>query len=122
MDNSQPMRYAIYARYSSDLQRQSSIADQIRKCDEFGQAQGWTKDGVFTDEAVSGVSTERPGLQRLLAAAFSTHRPFDIILVDDTSRISRNLSDAVQLFEKLRFAGLRVIAVGQGIDTRSEQG
>ncbi len=36
MDNSQPMRYAIYARYSSDLQRQTSIADQVRKCREFG--------------------------------------------------------------------------------------
>ncbi|MFY9561208.1 MAG: recombinase family protein [Terriglobales bacterium] len=121
MDNTLPMRYTIYARYSSDLQRPSSIADQIRKCEEFGRTQGWTKDGVYSDAAISGVSTERPGLQRMLAAAFSAHRPFDVILVDDTSRISRSLSDAVQLFEKLRFAGLRVIAVGQGIDTRSEQ-
>ncbi len=37
MDNGQPMRYAVYARYASDLQRQTSIADQIRKCHEFGQ-------------------------------------------------------------------------------------
>jgi predicted site-specific integrase-resolvase len=121
MDNSQPMRYAIYARYSSDLQRASSIADQIRKCDEFGLGQGWTQEVVFVDEAISGASMERPGLQRMLTAAFSGRRPFDVILIDDTSRISRNLSDAVQLFEKLRFAGLRVIAVGQGIDTRNEQ-
>jgi site-specific DNA recombinase len=123
MDNSQPMRYAIYARYSSDLQRQSSIEDQIRKCDEYGLAQGWVpvKDCIYTDEAISGVSTQRPGLQRMLAAAISASRSFDIILVDDTSRISRSLADAVQLFEKLRFAGLRVIAVAQGIDTRSEQ-
>jgi site-specific DNA recombinase len=121
VDNNQPMRYAIYARYSSDLQRSSSIDDQIRKCEEFGLAQGWTKDELFVDEAISGVSTERPGLQRLLTEAFVADRNFDIILVDDTSRISRNLSDAVRLFEKLRFAGVRVIAVGQGIDTRNEQ-
>jgi site-specific DNA recombinase len=123
MDNSQPMRYAIYARYSSDLQRQSSLEDQIRKCDEHGKAQGWVpaKDCIYTDEAISGVSTQRPGLQRMLAIAIAPNPPFDVILVDDTSRISRNLSDAVQLFEKLRFAGLRVIAVAQGIDTRSEQ-
>jgi site-specific DNA recombinase len=113
MDNSQPMRYTIYARYSSDLQRPSSIADQIRKCDKFAQAQGWTRDGVYSDQAISGVSTQRPELQRMLAAAFSAHRPFDVILVDDTSRISRSLSDAVQLFEKLRFAGLRVIALAR---------
>ncbi len=49
MDNSQPMRYAIYARYSSDLQRQSSLEDQIRKCDEHGKAQGWVpaKDCIY---------------------------------------------------------------------------
>ena len=123
MDNCQPMRYAIYARYSSDLQRQSSIEDQIRKCDEHGKAQGWVaaKDCIYTDEAISGVSTQRPGLQRMLAAAIAANHPFDVILVDDTSRISRSLSDAVQLFEKLRIAGLRVIAVAQGIDTKSEQ-
>src|SRR5271165_2031417 len=123
MDNSGTMRYAIYARYSSDLQRQSSIEDQIRKCNEYGQAQGWmpAKDCIYVDEAISGVSIQRAGLQRMLAAAMSANRPFDVILVDDTSRISRSLSDAVQLFEKLRFAGLRVIAVAQGIDTQSEQ-
>src|SRR5271166_1587544 len=123
MDNNGTMRYAIYARYSSDLQRQSSIEDQIRKCTEYGQAQGWVpaKDCIYVDEAISGVSTQRAGLQRMLAAAISAKRVFDVILVDDTSRISRSLSDAVQLFEKLRFAGLRVIAVAQGIDTQSEQ-
>ena len=123
MDNSGLMRYATYARYSSDLQRQSSIEDQMRKCHEYGRNQGWipAKDGTFTDEAISGVSTDRPGLQRMLQAATRSIRQFDVILVDDTSRISRNLSDAVQLFERLKFAGVRVIAVSQGIDTHSEQ-
>jgi site-specific DNA recombinase len=123
MDNNAPMRYATYARYSSDLQRQSSIEDQLRKCHEYGQSQGWipAKDSAFADEAISGTSTDRPGLQRMLQASTSRGRQFDVILVDDTSRISRSLSDAVQLFEQLKFAGVRVIAVGQGIDTHSEQ-
>ena len=123
MDNNGPMRYATYARYSSDLQRQSSIEDQLRKCHEYGRSQGWipAKDSAFADEAISGVSTDRLGLQRMLQASTSRGRQFDVILVDDTSRISRNLSDAVQLFEQLKFAGVRVIAVGQGIDTHSEQ-
>jgi site-specific DNA recombinase len=123
MDNNGPMRYATYARYSSDLQRQSSIEDQLRKCHEYGRSQGWipAKDSSFADEAISGVSTDRPGLQRMLQASTSRCRQFDVILIDDTSRISRNLSDAVQLFERLKFAGVRIIAVGQGIDTHSEQ-
>ena len=64
----------LYARYSSDLQRQTSIADQVRKCEEFGRAQGWfpAKGCIYKDEAISGVSTERPGLQRMLQAVVST--------------------------------------------------
>ena len=87
MDNNGPMRYATYARYSSDLQRQSSIEDQMRKCHEYGRSQGWVpaKDSAFADEAVSGASTDRPGLQRMLQASTSRDRQFDVILVDDTS-------------------------------------
>ena len=64
------MRYAIYARYSSDLQRASSLEDQIRKCHEFGRAQSWiaVKDCIYTDEAISGMTTDRPGLKRMLGA------------------------------------------------------
>src|SRR5216683_2453249 len=39
----------------------------------------------------------------------------------DNSAPMRYATDAVQLFERLKFAGVRVIAVGQGIDTHSEQ-
>ena len=42
-------------------------------------------------------------------------------MIDDTSRISRSLPDAVQLFDRLSFAEVRVVAVAQGIDTKSEQ-
>src|SRR5579863_6018502 len=43
------------------------------------------------------------------------------VLLDDTSRLSRNLGEAVRVFEQLNFAGIRVVAVSQGIDTESEQ-
>src|SRR5438128_10347371 len=92
MDNNQPMRYAIYARYSSDLQRQTSIADQLRKCHEFAQSQGWVpvKDCIYTDEAISGGSTRRLGLQRMLHAALPRHCPLNVVLVDNTSRMARS--------------------------------
>ena len=35
------MKVAIYARYSSENQRDASIADQFRVCREFAQRQGW---------------------------------------------------------------------------------
>jgi DNA invertase Pin-like site-specific DNA recombinase len=65
---------------------------------------------VYADEALSGVGADRPGLGRLLAAALSPARPFDIILLDDSSRLARNTKDALTFFERLNFAGIRLIA------------
>ena len=44
------MKVAIYARYSSDNQRDASIADQFRICREFAGRQGWTVVQEFTDQ------------------------------------------------------------------------
>ena len=48
-------------------------------------------------------------------------RAFDVLLVDDTSRLSRHQATAMQLFERFNFAGVRVVAVGQGIDSSNDQ-
>ena len=117
------LRCAIYARYSTDKQNPLSIDDQVRKCREFGQRQGWdVLDGhIYTDEAITGASDERTGLQRLIEAATSNAHAFGAVLVDDTSRLSRKLADSLRIFEQLRFADVRLIFVSQGIDTDSEQ-
>ncbi len=117
------LRCAIYARFSSDRQSPTSIADQIRKCQEYATRHGWTilPEHVYSDEAISGASTEREGLQRLLASATSPARPFDCILIDDTSRLTRKLADALNLYEKLTFAGVRLVAVSQGVDSENAQ-
>ena len=60
-------------------------------------------------------------MQRLLEAATSNTHPFGAVLVDDTSRLSRKLADSLRIFEQLRFAGVRLVFVSQGIDTDSEQ-
>jgi site-specific DNA recombinase len=63
---------------------------------------------------------DRRGFQRLMADAASSGRDFDVILVDDTSRLSRSLADVVTLHQRLNHYGVRVIAVSQGIDTKHE--
>lgn len=115
------LRCAIYARYSSDRQSPSSIVDQTRKCREYAKAKGWEiLDGhLYSDEAISGTTTERAGLKSLLAAA--QQHAFDVVLIDDTSRLSRQLSDSIRLADQLAFAGVRVVFVSQGIDSESEQ-
>ena len=115
------LRCAVYARYSSDRQSKCSIGDQIRKCREYAERQGWQilDDHIYSDEAISGATSEREGLQRLLAAAEA--KCFDIVLIDDTSRLSRKLSDSISLSDRLQVAGVRIVFVSQGIDTQDEQ-
>jgi site-specific DNA recombinase len=117
------LRCAAYARYSSDLQSPLSIDDQLRICREYAKSRGFVflEEHIYVDEAVSGVGADRPGLGRLLNAAPSATRPFDVILLDDSSRLARNTKDALTFFERLDFAGIRLIAVSQGIDSDNEQ-
>jgi site-specific DNA recombinase len=114
------MRCAIYARYSSDLQREASVEDQIRKCRAFGETKGWTILDAYvrSDHEISGAAlVGRSALEFLLAGAKRRPRPFDRILIDDTSRLARNVGDALKMVETLRFHGVGVIFVSQGIDT-----
>ena len=117
------MRCAIYARYSSDLQRESSSEDQIRRCREYAERQGWVviDEFICSDQAISGAATAgRKALNSLVVAAKGKPRPFDRILVDDTSRLARNTADFLRLVAILRFHEVHVTAVSQGIDTQQK--
>ena len=118
------MRAACYARYSSDLQRATSIEDQIAVARRYAEQQGWTvvPACIYTDAAVSGASIQgRRGIQALLAAAATTPPPFDVVLVDDSSRVARDLPDALHVLRLLKFFGVRAIYISQQIDSASEQ-
>lgn len=117
------LRCAAYARYSSDRQSPASIQDQLRKCRDFAKQHDWEflEGYVYADEAISGAGSDRPAFLRLIHAASLRPRPFDVLLVDDTSRISRSLGDAARFYEQLSFNGVRVLALSQGIDSQSEQ-
>jgi site-specific DNA recombinase len=54
-------RAVIYARYSSENQRDASIDDQVEVCRRYVAAQGWTLVQVYSDRAVSGASMHRAG-------------------------------------------------------------
>ena len=63
------MKVAIYARYSSDNQRDASIADQFRLCRLHAEKQGWRVIEEYSDHAISGASMIRPGIQARGGAA-----------------------------------------------------
>ena len=114
---------AVYARVSSDKQNPLSPQDQIRKCKEFAKQSGFEvlAEHIYIDEGLSGVGSDRPAFARLLAKAFASERDFDVLLIDDTSRLSRNQSEVMSTVEKLKYMGIRVVFPSQGIDSDSEQ-
>jgi site-specific DNA recombinase len=117
------VRCAIYARYSSDLQRLTSIEDQLRRCREYATQQGWTvvEEFVRCDEARSAATLAgRDALQSLLAASKSYPSPFDCLVVDDTSRLARYLPDVLKMNDSLQYHGVFIYAVAQRLDCREK--
>jgi DNA invertase Pin-like site-specific DNA recombinase len=116
-------RCAIYARYSSDLQSPTSISDQLRVCESFAERQGWTVVARFEDAALSGFGVEhRPGYRALVAAAIQSPPPFDLILVEDVSRLTRDLSEVLRLYHRLRLKGVDLVGISDGVSTVNQSG
>ena len=112
------MRVAIYARFSTEGQREASLDDQTRNCERHADREGWHVVARFTDRAISGTKRDRPGYQAMLAAA--KRREFDVLVVDDLSRLSRDEIELKQTVRRFRFAGLRIVSVSDGFDTNAK--
>ncbi len=108
------MRVALYARYSSDQQRDASIADQLRVCREYAARQGWTVVADYTDPAMSAASLKNlPGLQSLMRAAAMVGT-YDVVLAEALDRFSRDQEDIAGFFKRLTHAGVQIVTVSDG--------
>jgi DNA invertase Pin-like site-specific DNA recombinase len=108
---------AVYARFSSDSQREASIEDQVRRCRTFIDQAGGdpSKALIFSDFAVSGSSIDRPGFEAMMAAVDSGR--IGAIVTEDLSRITRDFADAANIFKRLQYASIPLLGVADGIDT-----
>ena len=105
-------RVALYARYSSDLQSDASIEDQIRLCTEKAHSEGWQIQNCYTDAGISGASLMRHGIQAVMQAAINSE--FDILLAEAMDRLSRDQEDIAGLFKRMEFAGVKIITLSEG--------
>ena len=106
------LRAVIYARYSSDNQREASIEDQLRLCKERLTREGWELGQVYRDAALSGASRFRPDFQRLLADAET--RRFDVVVAEAIDRLGRKLADVADFFDRLTFHGVKLHVTNSG--------
>ena len=104
------MRAVIYARYSSDLQSESSIDDQVRLCRERIERDGHELVRVYKDRAMSGATLMRPGIQALMQDI----RDFDLVYAEALDRISRDQEDVAGVFKRMRYADVTIITLAEG--------
>src|SRR6476469_141806 len=105
-------KVAIYARYSSDLQHERSIEDQLRVCRDRADREGWIVTDCYTDYAISGTDMRRNGLQSLLRDARKTK--FNIVLAEALDRLSRDQADTASIFKRLKFADIDIVTLSEG--------
>ncbi|WP_282121525.1 recombinase family protein [Ruegeria atlantica] len=106
-------RAAIYARYSSDLQKEASIGDQVQLCRSHAEAGGIDVVEVFTDHAISGGHLKtRSGAMSLMDRA--REGAFDVVLVESLDRLSRDQEDIAAIFKRLTHAGVAIRTVTEG--------
>lgn len=106
------IKVAIYARYSTDLQSPTSIDDQIRICRKYAADRGWTVVECYSDQAISGDSLMRPGIQNLLSD--SREGKFNYVLSEALDRLSRDLADIATIYKQSKFMCVDLYTIADG--------
>jgi site-specific DNA recombinase len=106
-------RAVIYARYSTDLQNDRSIEDQIALCRAYAERTKLTVVGEYADRAQSGSSAvNRHGWQKLMRDADG--RGFDVVIAEDLDRISRDEADYHTARKRLAFLDIKIHGAHSG--------
>ena len=102
----------IYARYSSERQTEQSIEGQLRKCNEFAEANDITVVDTYIDRAMTGTNDNRPAFQQMLTDC-AKPVAWDIVLVYAIDRFGRNSIEIAVNKQKLKKNGKTLISATQ---------
>lgn len=113
------MTAALYARFSTDKQKESSIEDQHRLGRKRCEAEGWGEPLTFADTETSGSTPValRAGGKALLTAAMAGE--FQYLVIEGLDRLSRDSVEAEQIVRRLEHRGIRIIGLADGYDSQS---
>lgn len=112
-----------YIRVSTDDQAEFSPPSQLREMRDYALKNNMfiLENHIYIDEGISGRSSDRPAFQKMIAAAKSETKPFDILLLYKFSRFARNREDSVVYKSILRNkCGIEVISVKEPIDKENK--
>ena len=112
------MTAVIYARYSSDNQREESIEGQIRECTAYAEKNGITVVKHYIDRAISAKTDNRPQFQQMIKD--SERKLFDIVLVWKLDRFARNRYDSARYKTQLKKNGVKLMSATEIISDGPE--
>ena len=112
------MKAVIYARYSSDTQREESIEGQLRECKEYADRNDMVIIKSYIDRALSAKTDNRPEFQHMVKDSASGN--FDVVLVWKLDRFARNRYDSAHYKAILRKNGVRVVSAKEAISEGPE--
>ena len=112
------MKAVIYARYSSDNQREESIEGQLRECTAYCQKNEITVVRTYIDRALSAKTDNRPDFQRMIKD--SAKGLFDVVLVWKLDRFARNRYDSARYKAQLKKYGVKVLSATENISEGPE--
>lgn len=112
------MKAVIYARYSSDNQREESIEGQMRDCMQYAEYNDIQVVGSYIDRALSAKTDNRPNFQKMIKD--SAKQLFDVIIVWKLDRFARNRFDSAYYKNILKKNGVRVVSAKESISEGAE--
>ena len=107
------MNGVIYARFSSENQREESIDGQIRECTAYCEKNGISVVGHYIDRAMSAKTDNRPDFQRMIKD--STKSNFDVVVVWKIDRFARNRYDSAYYKNQLKKNNVKVLSATENI-------
>ena len=112
------MKAVIYARYSSDNQREESIEGQIRECTAYADYNDLEIIGTYIDRAYSARTDNRPEFRRMIKESY--RKQFEVVLVWKLDRFARDRFDSAYYKRILKKNGVRVISAKETISQGAE--
>lgn len=112
------MNGVIYARYSSDNQREESIEGQLRECTAYAEKNGISILDTYIDRALTAKTDHRPNFQKMIKD--SEKHTFDYIIVWKLDRFARNRYDSAHYKALLKKHGVKVLSATEAISEGAE--
>ena len=108
----------VYARFSSERQREESIDAQLRAIREYCQRENILIVQEFCDRAKSATTDRRPAFQSMIDA--TAMQRVDYVIVHKLDRFSRNRFDAAYYRRELKRNGVKLLSVLEHFDDTPE--